>query len=219
MSTDTTAAGVIHDIGYQRYTGERLGRGYSARSLYTHGVRTAFGLGRSAKAKIFPWMVVGIVGLVAVVAHRGPGADRRGAAELLGLPGGHGHPGDPVLRGRRARAGLAGHPRRGAAALLLAPADPHRLRAGQVRRAGHRDVPAAGRAAAAHVHRRSVHPGRHGRTSGASSSTSARACPRRRCTRCLRRAGHPGRRRWPAGGRSPRRWSSPCSWSPRRSTA
>ena len=67
MSTDTTAAGVIHDIGYQRYTGERLGRAYSARSLYTHGVRTAFGLGRSGKAKIFPWTVVGIVGMVAVV--------------------------------------------------------------------------------------------------------------------------------------------------------
>lgn len=59
--------GVIHDIGYQRYTGPRLGRGYAARSLYTHGVRTAFGLGRTAKAKIFPWVVVGIVGVVAAV--------------------------------------------------------------------------------------------------------------------------------------------------------
>jgi ABC-2 type transport system permease protein len=66
MSVETTN-GVIHDIGYQRYDGPRLGRGYAARSLYTHGVRTAFGLGRSAKAKIFPWAVVGIVGLVAAV--------------------------------------------------------------------------------------------------------------------------------------------------------
>lgn len=58
---------VIHDIGYQRYTGVRLGRGYAARSLYVHGVRTVFGLGRSAKAKIFPWAMVGIMVLVAVI--------------------------------------------------------------------------------------------------------------------------------------------------------
>jgi ABC-2 type transport system permease protein len=66
MTTDR-AAGVIHDIGYQRYEGRRLGRSYAARSLYQHGVRTAFGLGRSAKAKVFPWIVVGIVGAVAIV--------------------------------------------------------------------------------------------------------------------------------------------------------
>jgi ABC-2 type transport system permease protein len=61
------ASSVIHDIGYQRYTGPRLGRGYSTMSLYVHGLRTAFGLGRSGKAKIFPWAVVGIVTIVAVV--------------------------------------------------------------------------------------------------------------------------------------------------------
>jgi ABC-2 type transport system permease protein len=61
-------ASVIHDIGYQRYTGPRLGRRYAVRSLYEHGVRTAFGLGRSGKAKVFPWLVVGIVSLVAIVA-------------------------------------------------------------------------------------------------------------------------------------------------------
>jgi ABC-2 type transport system permease protein len=62
------AAGVIHDIGYQRYTGPRLGRGYATRSLYVHSLRTAFGLGRSAKAKVFPFIVVGLVFAVAVVA-------------------------------------------------------------------------------------------------------------------------------------------------------
>ena len=60
--------GVIHDIGYQRYTGPRLGRGYAARSLYVHSLRTAFGLGRSAKAKVFPWMVVGLAFAIATVA-------------------------------------------------------------------------------------------------------------------------------------------------------
>ena len=60
-------AGVIHDIGYQRYQGARLGRGALFGSLYVHGIRAAFGLGRSAKAKIFPWLVFGIVALVAVI--------------------------------------------------------------------------------------------------------------------------------------------------------
>jgi ABC-2 type transport system permease protein len=58
---------VIHDIGYQRYEGARLGRAYAVRSLYAQGVRSAFGIGRSAKAKIFPWIITGIVGAVAVV--------------------------------------------------------------------------------------------------------------------------------------------------------
>ena len=65
---EPAAAGVIHDIGYQRYTGPRLGRRYAVRSLYVHSVRTAFGLGRSAKAKVFPWIVVGLVFAVAIVA-------------------------------------------------------------------------------------------------------------------------------------------------------
>ncbi|MGH3937999.1 MAG: ABC transporter permease [Pseudonocardiaceae bacterium] len=62
-----TATGVIHDIGYQRYDGPRLGRGAVLGALYVHGLRTAFGLGRTAKAKIFPWFVVGVVGVTAVV--------------------------------------------------------------------------------------------------------------------------------------------------------
>ncbi|WIM97251.1 ABC transporter permease subunit [Actinoplanes oblitus] len=59
--------GVIHDIGYQRYTGPRLGRAAGINALYVHGLRAAFGLGRSAKAKIFPWLVAGITVLVAVI--------------------------------------------------------------------------------------------------------------------------------------------------------
>jgi ABC-2 type transport system permease protein len=61
-------AGVIHDIGYQRYEGPRLGRFAMQQALYVHGLRAAFGLGRSAKAKIFPWLVFGIMLLVAVIA-------------------------------------------------------------------------------------------------------------------------------------------------------
>jgi ABC-2 type transport system permease protein len=62
------AAGVIHDIGYRRYEGPRLGRAYAVRSLYAHAIRAAFGIGRGAKAKIFPWLVIGIVSAVALVA-------------------------------------------------------------------------------------------------------------------------------------------------------
>jgi ABC-2 type transport system permease protein len=58
---------VIHDIGYQRYDGPRLGRLAIINAIYVHGLRASFGFGRSAKAKIFPWMVAGIVLLVAVI--------------------------------------------------------------------------------------------------------------------------------------------------------
>ncbi|MGE5829942.1 MAG: ABC transporter permease [Micromonosporaceae bacterium] len=67
MATVAEPNGVIHDIGYRRYDGPRLGRWYAVRSLYLHGVRTAFGLGRSGKAKVFPWLVAGIVTLVAAI--------------------------------------------------------------------------------------------------------------------------------------------------------
>jgi ABC-2 type transport system permease protein len=65
--SEQTPAGVIHDIGYQRYAGPRLGRRYIVTSIYTHSLRTAFGLGRTGKAKIFPWLVAGSIGLSAVV--------------------------------------------------------------------------------------------------------------------------------------------------------
>jgi ABC-2 type transport system permease protein len=58
---------VIHDIGYRRYDGPRLGRGYAARSLYTHSLRTAFGIGRGFKSKLFPWAVVAVVTLISVI--------------------------------------------------------------------------------------------------------------------------------------------------------
>jgi ABC-2 type transport system permease protein len=60
-------AGVIHDIGYQRYSGPRLGRLAVLRALYVHGLRASFGFGRSAKSKFFPWGVAGVVLLVAVI--------------------------------------------------------------------------------------------------------------------------------------------------------
>lgn len=67
VQTNGVTNGVIHDIGYQRYTGPRLGRTYALRSLVTHGVRTAYGFGRSAAAKVFPWGVFGLIIMVAVI--------------------------------------------------------------------------------------------------------------------------------------------------------
>ncbi|HET6529755.1 MAG TPA: ABC transporter permease [Actinoplanes sp.] len=58
---------VIHDIGYQRYEGPRLGRSAVLAAMYVHGLRAAFGFGRSFKSKIFPWLVFGITLLVGVI--------------------------------------------------------------------------------------------------------------------------------------------------------
>jgi ABC-2 type transport system permease protein len=53
-TTGTQSAGVIHDLGYRRYDGPRLGRAQITRALAWHSFRSAFGFGRGAKAKILP---------------------------------------------------------------------------------------------------------------------------------------------------------------------
>lgn len=58
---------VIHDIGYRHYAGPRLGRAYATRSLYVHGLRGAFGLGRSAKSKILPMLLLAAVCVPALI--------------------------------------------------------------------------------------------------------------------------------------------------------
>jgi ABC-2 type transport system permease protein len=59
--------GVIHNIGYRRYADARLGRGSIFLALTLHSLRTAFGFGRGAKAKIFPALLFVIMCLPAVV--------------------------------------------------------------------------------------------------------------------------------------------------------
>ena len=59
--------GVIHDRGYQRYRGVRLGRMQIARALCWHSLRSAFGFGRGPKAKIIPVIVFAAMCLPAVV--------------------------------------------------------------------------------------------------------------------------------------------------------
>jgi len=60
-------AGVINDIGYRAYGGERLGRGAIVRALTWHSLRSVFGLRRGAKAKIIPVITFVVMCLPAVV--------------------------------------------------------------------------------------------------------------------------------------------------------
>jgi len=80
VSTDQAAtgpAGVIHDLGYRRYEGPRLGRPAIARALCWHSLRAAFGLGRGARAKIVPFAMLVLLSLPAllsaVLVARSPG--------------------------------------------------------------------------------------------------------------------------------------------------
>lgn len=53
--------GVIHDLGYRRYDGPRLGRRQIVAALTWQSFRSAFGFGRGARAKIVP--VIALIGL------------------------------------------------------------------------------------------------------------------------------------------------------------
>ena len=56
---DPRRRSVIHDLGYRPYTGPRLGEGRS-RALVLTGFRNAFGLGRSAKSKALPFILLAL---------------------------------------------------------------------------------------------------------------------------------------------------------------
>ncbi|KQX77902.1 ABC transporter permease [Streptomyces clavifer] len=72
MSTETgTVTGSdtsrIHNIGYRSYDGVRLGRAYARRSLFSQSLRGSFGLGRSAKSKVLPMLLCGVMCMVALI--------------------------------------------------------------------------------------------------------------------------------------------------------
>ena len=62
------AAGVIHDIGYRRYDGPRLGRWHAARAVFVHSLRGVYGIGRPARAKVLPFLLVAIIGAPALIS-------------------------------------------------------------------------------------------------------------------------------------------------------
>jgi ABC-2 type transport system permease protein len=66
-SPPESPAGVIHDIGYRPYAGERLGEGAVAWSLFVTGLRNCFGLGRSGRSKVLPMGLLGIMLLPALI--------------------------------------------------------------------------------------------------------------------------------------------------------
>lgn len=58
IPANPNSASVIHDIGYRPYAGPRHGEGAIARALVTTGFRNAFGLGRSGRSKILPFVLL-----------------------------------------------------------------------------------------------------------------------------------------------------------------
>jgi ABC-2 type transport system permease protein len=73
------ATGVIHDIGYRKYDGPRLGRWYLVRSLFSQSLRGAYGLGRPVTSKIMPvLLLIGMVlpALIIVVVTVMTGTDQ-----------------------------------------------------------------------------------------------------------------------------------------------
>jgi ABC-2 type transport system permease protein len=69
--------GVIHDLGYRPYDGRRSGDREIAWALFVSGFRNAFGLGRSGKSKVLPFLLLGINLLPAIIVV--------GAMTLFGL--------------------------------------------------------------------------------------------------------------------------------------
>lgn len=59
--------GVIHDLGYRHFDGLREGTPAIARTLFTTGVRHAYGLGRSGKSKVMPFLLLAMSVLPATI--------------------------------------------------------------------------------------------------------------------------------------------------------
>lgn len=65
--TNADQTSVIHDLGYRRYDGPRLGRPAIIRALIWHSFRSAWGIGRGVKAKIVPILAFVVMLLPAAV--------------------------------------------------------------------------------------------------------------------------------------------------------
>jgi len=85
-----TNAGTVFDIGYQRYTDRREGRGRSRRAIFKDGLRISLGLGRGPRAKILPFFFIAALAALGLVFAIVAGAAERmvgpGATERLNLP-------------------------------------------------------------------------------------------------------------------------------------
>ncbi|WP_210438725.1 ABC transporter permease [Nocardioides xinjiangensis] len=59
--------GVIHDLGYRHFDGVREGTATIARTLFVTGLRHAYGLGRSGKSKVMPFVLLAMSLLPAAI--------------------------------------------------------------------------------------------------------------------------------------------------------
>jgi len=67
MSGAVGAVGAVYDRGYRPYDGPRRGRGGTVAALFVASIRRALGIRRSWRQKVFPWVLLAIVTVPAVV--------------------------------------------------------------------------------------------------------------------------------------------------------
>jgi ABC-2 type transport system permease protein len=85
-TTASSATGSIFDLGYRGYEGPRLGRRHAVYALFVYSLRSAYGIGRSGRAKIIPIGLAVLATLPAVIsigvrafaAQAGAGAEVEG---------------------------------------------------------------------------------------------------------------------------------------------
>ena len=59
--------GIVYDLGYTPHDGPRLGRGAAVRATIVDGLRRVLGLRRKARKKVFPWALLAIATIPAIV--------------------------------------------------------------------------------------------------------------------------------------------------------
>jgi ABC-2 type transport system permease protein len=67
-TTASSATGSIFDLGYRGYDGARLGRRHAIYALFVYSLRSAYGIGRSGRAKIVPIGLAVLATLPAVIS-------------------------------------------------------------------------------------------------------------------------------------------------------
>jgi ABC-2 type transport system permease protein len=67
MSTTSGAIGAVYDRGYRPYEGRRGGRREATFALYLTSIRRALGIRRSWRQKVFPWVLLAIATIPAVI--------------------------------------------------------------------------------------------------------------------------------------------------------
>jgi ABC-2 type transport system permease protein len=80
--TAGTPTGSIYDLGYRGYDGPRLGRTHAIRSLFSHSLRSTYGIGRGMRAKLAPIFLlvfavippIAILGALVLAARLGESA-------------------------------------------------------------------------------------------------------------------------------------------------